>query len=210
VPAPRIEDLVSPERTALVTQECQGAIVGPLAGLPELAEEARREAIPNLARLLPVARAAGVHVVHCIVQRRLDRLGANHNARIFNAARSRGNEMTPGSAGASVISELGPEPNDIVLSRLHGIGPMSGTDLDPVLRNLGARTIVVTGVSVNLAITNFVMDAVNAAYDVVLPRDAVAGIPASYANLVIDNSLSLLATVTTTDELIDVWSRPRA
>jgi nicotinamidase-related amidase len=52
------------------------------------------------------------------------------------------------------------------------------------------------------------MDAVNHGYRVVLPRDAVAGHPAEYGAAVIDYSLSLLATVTTTDELVDAW-RPR-
>jgi biuret amidohydrolase len=61
--------------------------------------------------------------------------------------------------------------------------------------------------SVNLAITNLCMDAVNNAYRVVLPRDAVAGIPTDYANTIIDNMLSLLATITTTDELIRTWTR---
>jgi nicotinamidase-related amidase len=61
------------------------------------------------------------------------------------------------------------------------------------------------GVSVNVAITNLVMDAVNAAYRVVIPRDAVAGIPADYATAVIDNTLSLLATITSTDALIATW-----
>jgi nicotinamidase-related amidase len=50
------------------------------------------------------------------------------------------------------------------------------------------------------------MDAVNAGYQVVLPRDAVAGVPKEYADAVIDNSLALLATVTTTDEVIGAWS----
>ncbi|STZ73178.1 Isochorismatase hydrolase [Mycolicibacterium fortuitum] len=69
------------------------------------------------------------------------------------------------------------------------------------------RTIVAVGVSVNIAITNLVMDAVNAGYRVVLPRDAVAGIPSAYADAVIDNTLSLLATVTTTDRLLHAWQR---
>jgi hypothetical protein len=38
-----------------------------------------------------------------------------------------------------------------------------------------------------------------------IPRDAVAGIPTDYANAVIDNTLSLLATLTTTDDLIGTW-----
>jgi biuret amidohydrolase len=61
-------------------------------------------------------------------------------------------------------------------------------------------------VSVNVAITNLVMDAVNRGYQVVLPRDAVCGVPADYAEAVIDNTLSLLATVTTVDELVKAWS----
>jgi nicotinamidase-related amidase len=191
--------------TAVITQELQGAVVGPDAGLALLAEEAQRVALPNIARLLPAARAAGHHVVHCLVQRRPDGLGSNHNARLF-AAGKRSVDIIPGSAGATLLPEFGPEPADLVLSRWHGVGPMGGTDLDAILRNLGVTTIVAVGVSLNIAIPNLVMDAVNAGYRVVLPRDAVAGFPAEYGAAVIDNSLSLLATVTTTDDLIATWS----
>jgi biuret amidohydrolase len=201
-----LAELAAPEHTAIVTQECQGAVVGPNAGLAVLAEEARREALPNIERLLPAARGAGVKVVHCLVQGRADGLGSNHNAKIF--AIGGGVAITEGSPGAELLPELGPAPTDLVLRRWHGIGPMGGTDLDAVLRNLGVTTIVAVGVSVNLAITNLCMDAVNKAYRVVVPRDAVAGIPADYANTIIDNMLSLLATITTTDDLLEVWKQP--
>jgi nicotinamidase-related amidase len=82
---------------------------------------------------------------------------------------------------------------------------MGGTDLDAVLRALNVKTVVGIGVSVNIGMTNFVMDAVNAGYQFVLPRDAVAGVPTEYADAVIDNTLSLLATVTTTDEVVAAW-----
>lgn len=203
---PDLTSLVHPEHTAIVTQECQGAVVGPDAGLAALAEEARRLALPNIGRLLPVARAASVRVVHCLVQRRPDGLGANRNARIFAIGRSDVG-IAPGTPGAALLSEFGPEPSDLVLSRWHGLGPMGGTDLDAILHNLGVSTVVAVGVSVNVAITNLVMDAVNAGYRVVLPRDAVAGIPSDYADAVIENTLSLLATVTTTDELLRIWQR---
>jgi biuret amidohydrolase len=202
----RLASLAAPGHTAIVTQECQGAVVGPHAGLRLLAEEARRVAVPNIVRLLPVARAAGVRVVHCLVRRRPDGLGSNHNAKIFAVERD-GVDIAPGSPGAALLPELGPEPTDVVLSRWHGVGPMGGTDLDAVLRNLGVSTIVVVGVSLNIAIPNVVMDAVNAAYRVVVPRDAVAGIPTEYGEAVIANTLSLLATITTTDELLEVWRR---
>jgi nicotinamidase-related amidase len=174
--------------------------------LAALADEARRVALPNIARLLPVARDGGVRVVHCLVQRRADGLGSNRNAKLFAIGRS-GVAIEPGSPGATLLPEFGPEPSDLVLHRWHGLGPMGGTDLDAILRNLGVTTIVAVGVSLNVAIPNLVMDAVNGGYRVVLPRDAVAGIPAEYGDAVIDNTLSLLATVTTTDALIEVWRR---
>ncbi len=200
-----LADIAAPGHTAIVTQELQGAVVGPNAGLGALAKAAQRQALPNIERLLPVARDAGVQIVHCLVQRRPDGLGANHNAPIF-AMGTKQVDISPGSEGATLLPEFGPAPNDVLLHRWHGVGPMGGTDLNAILRNLGVTTIVAVGVSVNIAITNLVMDAVNAGYRVVVPRDAVAGIPADYADAIVDNTISLLATVTTTSDLIAAWT----
>jgi nicotinamidase-related amidase len=197
--------LLEPRRTAIVTSEVQNGVVGERSALPQLAEAAAATMLPNLARLLPVARAAGVQVVHATAYRRADGKGANTNARLFAGVRKSPVGLLPGTAEVEVVPELGPEPEDLVLTRTHGLDPMAGTDLDPVLRNLGVTTVVVTGVSVNVAVTNLVMDAVNRGYDVVLPRDAVCGIPQDYADAVIDNTLSLLAAVVTTDDLIATW-----
>src|SRR5262245_46089633 len=153
--------------------------------------------IPNVARLAAAARAAGVRVVHCTAVRRADGAGSSRNARLFMATRRSGVVMTPGSPAAEVIPELAPADQDIVVPRFHGVSPMHGTELDPILRNLGMRTIVAVGVSVNLALTNLVFDAVNAGYQVVVPRDAVAGLPPAYVEAGFEHTLGLVATVTT-------------
>ena len=198
--------VLDPAHTAIITSEVQNGVVGEPSALPVLSDAARAEMLPNLIRLLPVARAAGVQVVHCTAYRRDDGKGASHNARLFLGVRKSPVALAPGTPAVEVLAELGPEPEDLVLTRTHGLNPMGGTDLDPVLRNLGVTTVVVTGVSVNVAITNLVMDAVNLGYSVVLPRDAVAGLPKEYADAMVDNSLALLATVVTTDDLIGIWS----
>jgi biuret amidohydrolase len=203
-----LADLVRADHTALITSEVQRGVVGERSALPALAEEARREMLPALARLVPAARTAGVQVVHCTAFRRGDGRGANTNARLFAAVRKSPVPLLPGSPEVEVVPELGPEPEDLVLTRTHGLDPMAGTDLDPVLRNLGVRTVVVTGVSVNVAVTNLVMDAVNRGYQVVLPRDAVCGVPREYADAVIEHTLSLLATVCTSEELLAAWAEP--
>jgi len=199
--------LVAPGHTALVTQECQNGVIGEQAIFPELASIARNGMIPAAARLAKAARAAGVPVVHCLAIRREDGKGASNNARVFGAARKAPVKLLAGSEAAQVVPEIGVEDSDIVLTRLHGLGPMGGTDLDAVLRALNVKTVVGIGVSVNIGMTNFAMDAVNAGYQFVLPRDAVAGVPADYAEAVIENTLSFLATVTTTDEVVAAWER---
>jgi nicotinamidase-related amidase len=82
---------------------------------------------------------------------------------------------------------------------------MTGTQLDPVLRNLGVTTIVGVGVSLNVGMLNLAFDGVNRGYQVVIPADAVAGVPAEYADAVLRNTMRLVATVTTTGDVLAVW-----
>jgi len=194
-------------RAALVTSECQNGVIGPVAALPQLAEAAATTVIPNGAKLCAAARSAGIPVVHCTAGRRADGRGSNTNARLFMAMRKAPQPIELGDQATQVIDEFDVAPSDFVLSRMHGLSPMAGTDLDPILRNLDVTSIVVIGVSLNIAIQNLVMDAVNLGYRVVLPRDAVAGVPASYGDDVIANSLSLLAEIVTTAELVDELQR---
>jgi nicotinamidase-related amidase len=74
-----------------------------------------------------------------------------------------------------------------------------------LLRNAGVTSVVLAGVSLNVAIPNLVFDAVNRAYQVILVSDAVAGTPREYGDQVIEHCLRLLATMATTEEVIKAW-----
>jgi nicotinamidase-related amidase len=114
--------------------------------------------------------------------------------------------LSPGTAAVQVPDAIGVDAGDVVLPRHHGLGPMTGTQLDSVLRNLGVTTIVGVGVSLNIGMTNFAFDAVNRGYQFVMPTDAVAGLPEEYAQAVLENTLSLVATLTTTADVIAAWT----
>jgi nicotinamidase-related amidase len=198
--------LVAPEHTALVLQEVQNGVVGMPSALPALAEAAAAvDLIGNCARLARAAREVGITVLHCTAETRADGRGGNHNARLFAGVKKSAVRLTPESAAVQVPAEIGVDDRDMVLARYHGLGPMTGTQLDSILRNLGATTIVGVGVSVNIGMTNLAFDAVNHGYQMVMPRDAVAGVPNEYAQSVIDNTLSLVATITTTDDVLAAW-----
>ena len=191
--------------------ELQRGVAGDLSAHRELVEAAERAGVvPNTARLLGVARSLGIPVVHCTAEFRADRAGTTVNCQLVAAALRRPEHLLTGTPATQIMPELGPEPGDLVSSRLHGVSPFTGTSLDTWLRNLGVRTVVATGVSVNLGVLGLAIEAVNLGYQVVVPRDAVAGIPQAYADAVLDNTFPLISTVTTVDLLIRAWGGPRA
>ena len=180
-------------------------MVGDLSALPDLAAAAAA-AIPAMASLVRAARTAGVPVIHCTAERRADGLGANTNARIFQYMARAETKLLPGSPAAEIVPEIEVAESDLVLPRLHGLSPFQGTELDFVLRNLGVSTIVGVGVSVNVAIQSFAFDAVNASYQMVIPRDAVAGFPAEYVDAVFEHTLGAVATVSTSADIARAWA----
>jgi nicotinamidase-related amidase len=202
-----LRDIVDPAQTVLILQECQKGVIGELSALPEMAAAARVEMIPNLARLAESARQAGVRVIHATAAHPEDMWGANTNARVFLGVRKSPVKLIHGTAAVEPIDEVGVGEHDIVMARQHGLSPFEGTELDSLLRNERIRTIVLVGVSVNVAILNVTFDAVNRAYEVVIPRDAVTGTPIEYADQVFANTLGYVATLTTTDDVVAAWSK---
>ncbi|WP_411146554.1 cysteine hydrolase [Streptomyces sp. x-80] len=200
---------LDPASTVLLTVECQRGVVGPDSALPELAEEARGSgALANVARLVAAAHHAGVQVLHAVAERRPDGRGASRNARLFRAAGRLPVRQTTGSPAVRIADPIPVSADDLVVRRLHGLSPIAGTEVDALLRNFGCRTLVVTGVSANVAIPNAVFDAVNLGYTAVVPADAIAGVPADYTPALVRHTLALVATVTRTDDVLACWRRP--
>ncbi|MGV9456547.1 cysteine hydrolase [Streptomyces sp. NPDC003635] len=199
----QLGELLDPASTVLLTVECQQGVVGPDSALPELAKEARSSgALANVARLVEASHACGLQVIHAIAERRPDGRGANRNARLFRAAERLPVQQLSGTTAVRVAAPIEVTEEDFVVRRLHGLSPIQGTDVDALLRNLGCRTLVVTGVSANVAIPSAVFDAVNRGYTAVVPTDAIAGVPSEYTPAMIRHTLALVATLTTTAELL--------
>lgn len=203
-----LRSLVDPASTAVLTMELQRGVTGDLSAMPELAEEVRASGLlDNVARLCDAARTAGARVVHCTAVYRADGQGSKANSRIQAASRKLNQErLAIGSPGAEVMPEIGPQSSDIEVARIHGMTPFTSTSLDQILRNMGVTSIIATGNSVNIGVLGLVLTGVDLGYQVIVPRDAVAGVPKEYADAVIENTIGLLATVCTTDEIIEAWA----
>ncbi len=188
--------------------EIQRGVIGDLTSFPELAAAAQEVGVvANTARLLEEAREHGVRVVHCTAEFRADRAGSTANCQLIAAMLRRPEHLLAGTPAIELVPPLGIEPGDLVSPRFHGVSPFTGTSLDTWLRNLGVGTVIATGVSVNLGVLGLAIEAVNLGYQVVVPRDAVAGLPASYAEAVLQQTFPLISTVTSVDQVIGAWEK---
>jgi nicotinamidase-related amidase len=197
--------LLDPSHTAVLTMELQRGVMGDLAMIPDLRDEVHAIGmLDHVGALLAAARAAGARVVHCTAEFREDRQGSGTNAPMLRASAKSGSLIT-GTPSAEIVPDIGLEPSDLVVPRVHGMTPFTGTALDAMLRNLGVRTVVATGVSLNVGVTGMVIEAVGLGYEVVVPPDAVAGVPHEYAEQVLTHTIPVIAYRIPTDQIIATW-----
>lgn len=191
---------------AVVCVECQNGVLGPSSVLPQLAADAG-DLVRQLGRLLDAARGAGIRVVHATYE---GALGGQQvgTARLWHALGPATADWAPGSQATQVLPEL-LASTDLVLPRHHGLFPTAGSELLPLLDNFGVRTVVLTGVSLNLALPHTAGDITQAGFNLVVPRDAVGGTPAEYGEQVLANTIALLGRITTVDALVAEWSGRR-
>lgn len=192
---------------ALVIVECQNGVVGHESVLPALAEEVQ-PVLPVIGRLANGARSAGATVVHLTYVPALGNRSSNRKPTMFGRVLALMDDWTPGHPATQVVDEIGVGPGDLVLPRHSGLSPSHSTELFAVLRNAGIDTVVLAGVSLNIAIPVVAAELTDEGFSVVIARDAVAGTPADYGEAVLRNTLAFIATLTTVDELLDRWAQP--
>lgn len=201
-----MSSILQPAKVAVLLSEVQRSVIGDMAKLGALADAATQAGvIPNSARLAAAARARGAPVVHCLANTGPGRFGANTNARLFAGAGKRGG-VAPSHdpAGDKPCPEVWLD-GDVLSPRDHGLNPMADNQLDRRLRNEGITTLIIAGVSLNVALLNLAMEAVNSSYQVIVARDAVAGVPMDYAVPVMTNTLAMISTLASVDEIIAAW-----
>jgi ureidoacrylate peracid hydrolase len=81
--------------------------------------------------------------------------------------------LVEGSWGARIIDELTPQRTDhIVLKKAYG--GFFQTSLDRMLRNLGIKTLVMTGVATNFCVETTTREAVAYGYEIIFVSDGTA------------------------------------
>ena len=124
--------------------------------------------VPNMQRLQAACRKAGIEVMYAVIES-LTRDGRDRSLDYkitgFNVPR--------GSWDAKVIDAIAPGDDEIVIPKTSSSVFIS-TNIDYVLRNLGVRYLIVSGVVTDQCIESAVRDACDLGYLVTLATDACA------------------------------------
>ena len=111
------------------------------------------------------------------------------------------NVLQPDSHWVKVDSRLQPLPTECLLEK-HWASGFFGTDLDQRLREAGADSLVVTGLTTSGCVRATVVDGLQSNYPVVVPREAVGDRNASAHEANLFDMNAKYADVVSLDEVI--------
>lgn len=139
-----------------------------------------RPIVPACARLLALARAKGMAVIHT---------QEAHDAQLADCPPSKrargalscgigdpgplGRVLVAGEPGAGFVPELQPQPGDIVL-RKPGKGAFHATSLDAILHAQGITHLLIGGVTTEVCVQSTMREANDRGYECLLVTDCAA------------------------------------
>lgn len=122
--------------------------------------------LPNMQRLQAGCRAAGVEVMYTVIES-LTQDGRDRSLDY----KITGFNVPKGSRDAQVVDALAPGPDEIIIPKTSSSVFIS-TNIDYVLRNLGVRQLVVSGLLTDQCVDSAVRDACDLGYLVTVVTDA--------------------------------------
>jgi len=125
--------------------------------------ERARDIVPATAQLLDAARQAGVPVVFC---------NDAHLPGIDRELKLWGDHAIADTKGAEVIPELKVSDKDFIVPKRRYSGFFQ-TGLDILLKELGVKTVVMTGLHAHMCVRHTSADAYFLGYDVVAAKEAM-------------------------------------
>jgi gluconolactonase len=193
---------LDPKRSALIIQDLQNDVIiegGAFADSGAPAHATAQNVVGNVADLAAACRAAGVPVIHVWYVVEQGAAGLKQNAPLFQGVKE-ANALVRGTWGAAPAEGLEPQDGDHVVEKLRMNG-FYDTQLDILLRGLGADTIIVSGAWTNMSIEHTARHGADAGYEVVVPSDGTSTTGDEWQNAALNYAMTNVARVATCAEI---------
>jgi maleamate amidohydrolase len=155
------------DRPALLIIDCNHGCSDPAVSSMAISMDAE---IKNIRRLLDLARAKAIPVVHTTVVYTDEHF---RDGGWFIKKIPTLEALRPGSKESQIVPELAPRAGELVLEKRFPSG-FYGTNLHSYLTTCQVDTVIVTGDSTSGCVRATVVDAVSSGFRVVIPRQCVA------------------------------------
>ena len=158
---------VDPAHAALLIIDVQNYCAAAKTGQSEsFSESLREKVLPNIRRLQSACRRAGIEVVYSVIEN-MTRDGRDRSLD-YKISRI---DVPPGSWDAQVVDEIAPAEHEMIFRKTSS-NVFISTNIDYVLRNLGVRSLIITGLMTDQCVETAVRDACDLGYLVTLVTDA--------------------------------------
>jgi ureidoacrylate peracid hydrolase len=204
-----LEEKVDPGHAAVIVVDVQNDFCHPDSPLAADGRDlsAAQAMVPRLAALIDEARAASVPVV--FVQM------VNTDATTSEVAREQRLRSRPDADPDSYICKEGswgadfylvsPLPGETVVKK-HRYSAFVGTDLDLILRSMGIKTLIMTGVATNVCVESTARDGFMRDYYIVLAGDCSACYWPERHDATLENIEATFGVVADADRIAMVWA----
>lgn len=160
---------------ALIIQDMQNDVIvegGAFAASGAPKHAASQRIVANVSQLAKEARALGVPVIHIHYIVEPGARALKLNAPLFRGIKE-ANAMVRGTWGAAPVAGLEPQEEDFVIEKMRMNG-FYNTNLEILLRGLGAEAIIITGAWTNMSIEHTARHAADAGYEVIVASDGTS------------------------------------
>ncbi len=156
--------------------------------------------IPRVARVLNLARRAGMRVIHVKVGFRPNVPEASPRNIFVSAvkASTEHQQFFLGDSGA-IDSGVAPEPGDLIVTKTR-VSAFAGTDLDLLLRANDIDTLVLLGVATCGVVLSTSVHAFDADYRLIIVKDCCADTDSELHTCLTDRYFPRMASVVTAEE----------
>ena len=203
-----LEEKVDPKHSALLVVDVQNYFCHLEGFLARQGRDlsAKQQMMNKLVALLSEARTEKLTVIF-IRQTRSDRtmspVGQEQRRRMFPGVSE---DALQDGSWETEFYEVAPQPDECLVTK-HRYSAFADTNLDLILRSLGIKTLIMTGVATNVCVESTARDGFMKDYYIVFVSDCTATDNIENHEATLRNIQTYFGIVATSKEVIEAWHK---
>jgi nicotinamidase-related amidase len=196
---------INPERTALVVVDPQVDFLSAESVVWDLIGEEveRHNVVEHLVALKDAAERAQIPVLYSPHRYSDQEYGGWRHLNPIDRIMFERRMFDVAGRGAEFLPALAPGPDTIVLSPHKSLSGFWANDIQIQLRQRDVQTLILAGMSANLCIESHLRDGTENGFDVIVVKDATAGVGEEATQAAYVNYGFIASEVATTSEVVE-------